>query len=178
MAQEIKEVIEEEKKVEEKPTTNEEKATKTYTEDEVKELIAQTKKNAIAEGYRKASEKKEQGQNDELSKLQESYSQKENEINELKGQVEAFKQVQKMDELGVDKKYQQDLLALLKGKGLEINEETITELAENHPEWKKQEENQGITSIGQTRNVDDETKRKIEQYEEDRSAFGLPCKRK
>ena len=157
--EDVKEIKEEaiEEKVEEKPTTNEEKATKTYTEEEVKQLLAETKKNAIAEGMRKASKNQENQNNEELEKLNASLSEKEtllaekdNKMNELNAELTAIKQVKKMDDLGIDRKYQEDVIALIKGKGLEVSEETISEIAENHPEWKVDAEI-GIGQLGQTR---------------------------
>ena len=76
-----------EEKVEEKPTTNEEKATKTYTEEEVKQLLAETKKNAIAEGMRKASKNQEASNNEELEKLNASLSEKDNLLAEKETQA-------------------------------------------------------------------------------------------
>lgn len=157
--EDVKEIKEEaiEEKVEEKPTTNEEKATKTYTEEEVKQLLAETKKNAIAEGMRKASKNQETSNNEELEKLNASLSEKDillaekdNKLNEINAELTAIKQVNKMNDLGIDKKYHEDIFALIKGKGLEVNEETIVEIAEAHPEWKVEQE-LGVGTMGQTK---------------------------
>ena len=150
--------------VEEKPTTNEEKATKTYTQEEVEQI----KKNAIAEGMRKASKNQANQSNEELEKLNASLTEKDNLIaekdkalEESQRELTAIKQVNKMNDLGIDKKYHEDIFALLKGKGLEINEENITEMCNNHPEWKVEQEI-GIGSIGQT-------KQNTNPYEEEAS---------
>lgn len=150
----IKEEAKQEEIVEEnKPLQNEEKPVKTYTEEEVAEI----KKNAIAEGMRKASKKQETQNNEELETLKSSLTEKDTLIAEKQQQMDdltkeltAIKQVNKMNDLGIDKKYQEDVIALIKGKGLEVSEETISEIAENHPEWKITDEI-GIGSIGQTR---------------------------
>ena len=72
------EAKQEEISVEEKPTTNEEKATRTYTQEEVNEI----KKNAIAEGMRKASKNQATQNNEELEKLNASLTEKDNLIAE------------------------------------------------------------------------------------------------
>jgi len=148
---------EQQESVEEKPTTSEEKATRTYTQEEVNEI----KKNAIAEGMRKASKQQANQNNDELEKLNASLSEKDSLIAEREKQLEesqkeltAIKQVNKMSELGIDKKYQQDVIALIKGRGEEVNEESIVAMCEAHPEWKVEIET-GINSIGQTRQTTD-----------------------
>lgn len=165
----IKEEAKQEEIVEEnKPLQNEEKPVKTYTEEEVAEI----KKNAIAEGMRKASKKQETQNNEELETLKSSLSEKEtliaekqNQMDELQQELTAYKNIKKMDDLGIDKKYQEDVIALIKGKGLEINEETISEIAENHPEWKINEDF-GVEFMGQTKpqaNPYDEAKAKEEE---------------
>ena len=145
---------EQEEVVEEKQaTTSEEKPVKTYTQEEVEQI----KKNAIAEGMRKASKQQATQNNEELERLNASLSEKdsliaekENQMNELNAELTAIKQVKKMDDLGIDRKYQEDVIALIKGHGDEVNEETISLIAENHPEWKVDAEI-GIGQLGQTR---------------------------
>ena len=155
--------------VEEKQaTTSEEKPVKTYTQEEVEQI----KKNAIAEGMRKATKQQANQNNEELEKLNASLSEKdsliaekENQMNELNAELTAIKQVKKMDDLGIDRKYQEDVIALIKGHGDEVNEETISLIAENHPEWKVDAEI-GIGQLGQTRpqsNPYDEAEAKEQQ---------------
>ena len=67
------EQMQEQQSVEEKPTTKEEKATRTYTQEEVNEI----KKNAIAEGMRKASKQQATQNSEELDKLNASLTEKE-----------------------------------------------------------------------------------------------------
>jgi len=168
----MEELIKEEAKQEEvkvnEPLQNEEKPVKTYTEEEVAEI----KKNAIAEGMRKASKKQETQSNEELETLKTSLSEKESliaekqqQMDELNQELTAIKQVKKMDDLGIDRKYQEDVIALIKGKGLEVSEETISEIAENHPEWKIDAEI-GVEFMGQTKpqaNPYDEAKAREEK---------------
>ena len=164
----IKEEAKQEEVQENKTTTNEEKPVKTYTEEEV----LQIKKNAIAEGMRKASKQTETNANNELETLKSSLSEKEtliaekqNQMDELQQELTAYKNINKMNDLGIDKKYQEDVIALIKGNGLEINEETISQIAEKHPEWKINEDF-GVEFMGQTKpqaNPYDEAKAKEEE---------------
>lgn len=171
--EEIKNEVMEEQVQENKTTTNEEKPVKTYTEEEVKEI----KKNAIMEGMRKAKKETETQSNDELENLKNSLTEKEtliaekdNQMDELQQELTAYKNINKMNDLGIDKKYQEDVIALIKGKGLEINEETISEIAEKHPEWKI-DADFGIGQMGQTKpqaNPYDEAKAREEKEIKDK----------
>ena len=168
----MEDVIKEEAKQEEtteivkenEPLQNEEKPVKTYTQEQVDEI----KKNAIAEGMRKASKNQATQSNEELEKLNASLTEKDNLIaekdkalEESQRELTAIKQVNKMNDLGIDKKYHEDIFALLKGKGMEITEENIVEMCNNHPEWKVEQE-MGVGSIGQT-------KQNTNPYEEEAS---------
>ena len=154
-------------------TTNEEKQPKLYTEEQVAEI----KKNAIAEGMRKASKQQQTQSNDELENLKNSLNEKDtliaekdNQMEELNKELTAIKQVRKMDDLGIDKKYQEDVIALIKGKGLEINEETITDVANKHLEWKVND-GLGVEVMGQTKpqaNPYDEAKAREEKEIKDK----------
>lgn len=158
---------EQEENVEEKQaTTSEEKPVKTYTQEEVEQI----KKNAIAEGMRKASKNQEIQNNEELDKLNASLNEKQLQMDEMQKELTAIKQVNKMNDLGIDKKYQEDVIALIKGKGLEVNEDTIVEMCEKHPEWKLEQDN-GIGTMGMPRqdsNPYEEAKIKEEQEVKDR----------
>lgn len=150
----IKEEAKQEVEVQDnKPLQNEEKPVKTYTEEEVAEI----KKNAIAEGMRKASKKQESQNNEELENLKTSLSEKDTliaekqqQMDDLNKELTAIKQVNKMSDLGIDKKYHEDVIALIKGRGEEVSEEKIIEIAEKHPEWKVDTEI-GVNQIGQTK---------------------------
>lgn len=150
----IKEEAKQEEVVEEKQaTTSEEKPVKTYTQEEVEQI----KKNAIAEGMRKASKQQATQNNEELEKLNASLNEKDSLIAEREKQLEesqkeltAFKNVKIMNTLGVDENYQEVVLTIIKNDGAEVNEETISEVLEKYPRFKKEDEI-GIGQLGQTR---------------------------
>ena len=166
--EEIKNEVMEEQVQENKTTTNEEKPVKTYTEEEVKEI----KKNAIMEGMRKAKKETETQSNDELENLKNSLNEKEtliaekdNQMEELNKELTAMKNVKLMDELGIDKGYQEVVLTLIKNNGLEVNETTLNEVIEKYPKFKAESET-GIEFMGQTKpqaNPYDEAKAKEEK---------------
>ncbi len=122
--------------------------------------------NKFIEGQRKATK----ANDGELkTQLEQANAQNQSLINELN----SLKNVLKMDELSIDKDKQEDLIAILKGKGLEINEATIMEEALRHPEWKKKAETSGITLLGQTKETESERVKRENQMKKDRAAFGL-----
>lgn len=122
--------------------------------------------NKFIEGQRKATK----ANDGELkTQLEQANAQNQSLINELN----SLKNVLKMDELAIDKDKQEDLIAILKGKGLEINEATIMEEALRHPEWKKKAETSGITLLGQTKETESERVKRENQMKKDRAAFGL-----
>ncbi len=149
-------------------TKNEEKQPKLFTEEEVAEI----KKNAIAEGMRKASKKQETQSNEELETLKSSLSEKEtliaekdSKMEELNQQITAFKNAKLMDDLGVDKTYQEIVFKLIQDSGAEVNETTISEIMEKYPKFKADTET-GIEYMGQTKpqaNPYDEAKAREEK---------------
>ena len=171
--EEIKNEVMEEQVQENKTTTNEEKPVKTYTEEEVKEI----KKNAIMEGMRKAKKETETQSNDELENLKNSLNEKEtliaekdNQMEELNKELTAMKNVKLMDELGIDKGYQEVVLTLIKNNGLEVNETTLNEVIEKYPKFKAESET-GIEFMGQTKpqaNPYDEEKAREEKEIKDK----------
>ena len=164
----IKEEAKQEEVQENKTTTNEEKPVKTYTEEEV----LQIKKNAIAEGMRKATKQQETQSNEELENLKTSLSEKDtliaekdSKMEELNQQITAFKNAKLMDDLGVDKTYQEIVFKLIQDSGEEVNETTISEIMEKYPKFKADNEI-GIEYMGQTKpqaNPYDEAKAKEEE---------------
>ena len=164
----IKEEAKQEEVQENKTTTSEEKPVKTYTEEEV----LQIKKNAIAEGMRKASKQNENNANNELETLKNSLSEKEtliaekdSKMEELNQQITAFKNAKLMDDLGVDKTYQEIVFKLIQDSGEEVNETTISEIMEKYPKFKADNEI-GVEFMGQTKpqaNPYDEAKAKEEE---------------
>ena len=176
------EVKEEEKKEVENPGSEEEKGLPEnenqedgQQEDEEEELIAipkskleQLRKNAFAEGQRKASKKEPQvdTEKEDLKR----------QLAERDAQLNAFKITIKMDTLGVQKERQEDLVAILKGKGIEVNEENISKEAEGHPEWITTPDKKGVEQLGQglSKNEEEEIK-KVERLDAKiRKSMGLP----
>lgn len=115
------------------PAPSDEKITLTKAE------LEEKLKQKYAEGARKASEGKitpnlqeganpPQAQNppavDKLAEL-------EKEVSQLRGEKLALN-------AGIDATFCEDAIALLRGKGLEINDANVKQIAEKHPEWKKQ----------------------------------------
>ena len=95
--------------------TKEDEETITLTKAELEEI----KKQKYAEGARKATKTVQNPEADILA-IQE----------ELK-QLRAEKIASKI----VDSKYQEDLVAIAKGKGLEITESNLQEIVKKYPEW-------------------------------------------
>ena len=123
-SEEQKEVPEEQPKKEIK-----EEETITLTKAELEEI----KKQKYAEGARKATKTVQNPEADILA-IQE----------ELK-QLRAEKIASKI----VDSKYQEDLVAIAKGKGLEITESNLQEIVKKYPEWlKNNQANKDTITIG------------------------------
>ena len=127
-------------------TTNEEKQPKLYTQEEfdkaLKEKLDEARKNGFAEGQRKASKNVNNDLSNENQELKTRLTQIENEL-------AMQKHFQKLNELNVIEAKKGDVLDLLRGKGLEINEENITKVVEEHPEWITPKEKKGIVEMGQ-----------------------------
>jgi len=143
-------------------------------EEPKEEMISLTKSefeqrlnNKFIEGQRKANKS---GSDEYKAQLDQANAR----IKELEQELTAHKNILKMDELAIEKDKQEDLLAIIKGKGLELNEATISEEASKHPEWKKKAETSGISQLGQTKDISENERIRIEnQKKKDRAAFGL-----
>ena len=143
-------------------------------EEPKEEIISLTKSefeqrlnNKFIEGQRKANKS---GSDEYKAQLDQANAR----IKELEQELTAHKNILKMDELAIEKDKQEDLLAIIKGKGLELNEATISEEASKHPEWKKKAETSGISQLGQTKDISENERIRIEnQKKKDRAAFGL-----
>ena len=131
-------------------TTNEENQSKTYTEEEfnkaveeaVKQKLDEARKNGFAEGQRKASKNVNEGLKTENQELL-------TRLNQIESELAMQKHFQKLNELNVIEAKKGDVLDLLRGKGLEINEENITKVVDEHPEWITPKEKKGIVEMGQ-----------------------------
>ena len=125
-----KEVIET-KGAEKVEVKEEQPKTITLTEDEFEERL----KNKFIEGQRKASKGvTESTPDDRLKSLEEENT-----------QLKAEKMAGKL----VDSRFAEDLVAMIKGKGLEITESNFQEVLKKYPEWlKSNQANQQTVVIG------------------------------
>lgn len=118
--------------------------------------------NKVYEELRKANNRIQEleKENEELKKSVEKVAELEAEISNLKAsngdmsnQIKATHNNALLEELGIDTKYSEDIVALIIGKGEEVNDETITKYAQEHNEWKKSVvETQGVRELGATKN--------------------------
>ncbi len=70
----------------------------------------------------------------------------------MESQIKASHNAQLVDELGIDTKYTEDIIALIVGKGEEVNDENITKIANEHKEWKRTiVETEGVKELGVTK---------------------------
>lgn len=131
VATETKEVKEEDDKKEEVIETEEQPKTITLTEEEFEERL----KNKFIEGQRKASKGvTDPLPDDRLKSLEEENT-----------QLKAEKMAGKL----VDSRYAEDLVSMIKGKGLEITESNFQEVLKKYPEWlKSNQANQQTVVIG------------------------------
>jgi len=127
---ETKEADKVEVKVEE---TKEQPKTITLTEEEFEERL----KNKFIEGQRKASKGvTDPLPDDRLKSLEEENT-----------QLKAEKMAGKL----VDSRYAEDLVSMIKGKGLEVTESNFQEVLKKYPEWlKSNQANQETVVIGST----------------------------
>ena len=133
-------------------TTNEENQPKTYTQEEfdkaLKEKLDEARKNGFAEGQRKASKNVNEGLTSENQELK-------NRLANLENEILMQKHFAKLGELNVKEANKRDVLDLLRGRGLEINDENIAKLVEAHPEWITPKEKNGVVEMGQTKTTTD-----------------------
>ena len=104
-------------------------------EDEVitmpKSKYEQKLQEKYAEGARKASKNQEGTKPDE-------------EISEIKKELANYKALNLASDFNIKPEFKDDFVAILKGKGLEINQENAKALADKHPEWKNTSANSGF----------------------------------
>ena len=152
MEKEKETMQDQEKDVKNDGTTNEENQSKLYTQEEfdkaLKEKLDEARKNGYAEGQRKASKNVNEGLSNENQELKTRLANLENEIL-------MQKHFAKLGELNVKEANKRDVLDLLRGRGLEINDENIAKLVESHPEWIIPKEKNGVVEMGQTKTTTD-----------------------
>lgn len=143
------EVVKEEIKQEE---VKEEKATN-------KEDLEQAYKNKFAEGARKATQKflEELGVKsiEEAKELLQKPKTNDSELESIKTELKQLQALKQLNDLNVDKQYQEDVIALIKGKGKEVNEESIKEIISKYPSWTttSKDNKQKIERIGSDGNT-------------------------
>lgn len=169
-----------EKDVENGGTTNAENQPKTYTEEEfnkaveeaVKAKLDEARKNGFAEGQRKASKNVNDGLKTENQELL-------TRLASIESELAMQKHFQKLNELNVIETKKSDVLDLLRGKGLEINEENISKIVAEHPEWQTPKEKKGIVEMGQNNSGTKESQDQLDQKKmlnDFRSKLGLKDK--
>lgn len=114
--------------------------------------------NKVYEELRKANNKIQEleTENANLKRDLEKVAELEKQIEELKNsndsmnsQIKASHNNSLLESLGIDTKYAEDIVALIIGKGEEVNDETITKYANEHNEWKKTIiETEGVRELG------------------------------
>lgn len=131
---------------ESKGSKNEENGSKggdetiTLTKAEFEEKL----KQKFAEGARKAQEGKLNNATDQDKKtnVEQNKGQSDQnlleEVNKIKSELATYKALAYAADAGVKPEYKEDLVALIKGKGLEPTPENIKKEADKHPEWKYQ----------------------------------------
>lgn len=141
-------------------TKNAENQPKLYTQEEfdkaLKEKLDEARKNGFAEGQRKASKNVNEGLKTENQELI-------TRLNQIESELAMQKHFQKLNELNVIEAKKSDVLDLLRGKGLEINEENISKIVAEHPEWQTPKEKKGIVEMGQNNNGTKENQDQLEQ---------------
>lgn len=164
-------------------TTNEEKQPKPiYTqedfdkavEEQVKAKLDEARKNGFAEGQRKASKNVNEGLKTENQDLM-------NRLANLENELAMQRHFQTLNNLNVIEAKKGDVLDLLRGKGLDFNEENITKIVKDHPEWITPKESKGIVEMGQTGNTTKESQEEMDRKQmlaTFREQLGLDKKKK
>lgn len=167
--------MEEEKALE----TTVEETTETPTEEvkaeEVKsEVVEQPVEtpNKVYEELRKANnqitelEKENTELKNKVAELESEITNLKNSNDSMNSQIKASHNNALVESLGVDTKYTEDIIALIIGKGEEVNDETITKYANEHNEWKKTiVESQGVKELGATKsNAETSDKEKFHNW--------------
>ena len=163
-------------------TTNAENQPKTYTQDDfnkaveeaVKAKLDEARKNGFAEGQRKASKNVNEGLKTENQDLM-------NRLANLENELAMQRHFQTLNNLNVIEAKKGDVLDLLRGKGLDFNEENITKIVKDHPEWITPKESKGIVEMGQTGATSKESQEEMDRKQmlaTFREQLGLDKKKK
>lgn len=134
----------------------------------------------FAEGARKASQRggsnntSEPQKSKENENLGEKKADNSSEINEIKSELELLRGEKLALKQGVKADYAEDVVAILKGRGLEINKENVKAIVDKHPEWKASNdkgEGSGAKPLGSTSG--ENTPPAASEKEQTRKLFGL-----
>ncbi len=133
--------------------------------------------NKFAEGAKKAEKtlleelglKSKDELKELLSKTKEEPKAEET-VQQLKAELTEIKALNIIKDEDIKKEYQGDVIALLKGKGLDLTEENIKKEIEKHPEWKK-EASAGAKEFGTAGGKGDPSQ--PDEKEQAKKLFGL-----
>lgn len=119
-----------------------------------KEDLEQAYKNKFAEGARKAEQnilsKFGVKSVDELESLIKKEEKPNADLEKMQSELSQLRALQSLNNLNVNKSYQDDVIALIKGKGKEVTEESIKEVLDKHPSWinDSKNENTRVLKLG------------------------------
>ena len=86
---------------------------------------------------------------EKVAELEKQIEELKNSNDSMNSQIKASHNNSLLESLGIDTKYAEDIVALIIGKGEEVNDETITKYANEHNEWKKTIiETEGVRELG------------------------------
>ena len=129
--------------------------------------------DAIMEGMRKASKNANNDMQSQLDEKQTALDEKDAMISQMQEQISAYKNIEIMNSLGIDSKNHSDLLAIIRGNGEEINEETISKYADKHPEWQTKKQTKGVEEMGQYAEKQEDAKAKEKEEKELNKLFRI-----
>lgn len=129
-------------------------------------------KQKFAEGARKAQQGKLDDKKDDTNENKDKVNNTDNDILSIKQELELLKAEKIAGKIGIKTDFQEDLVALVRGKGLELTEENIKKEAERHKEWFTQNDGgSGTRKLGSTDG--DTTPPKASEEEQASKMFGL-----
>ena len=142
-----------------------------------KSELEQRYTNKFAEGAKKAEKtlleelglKSKDELKELLSKIKEEPKAEET-VQQLKAELTEIKALNIIKDEDIKKEYQGDVIALLKGKGLDLTEENIKAEIAKHPEWKK-EASAGAKEFGTAGGKGDPSQ--PDEKEQARKLFGI-----
>lgn len=128
----------------------------------------------FAEGARKAAGGKEIGSGAPAGGDGNPGSSIENDVKAMKEELALYKGMKIAADNGVMAAHQEDLIAIVKGKGQDVNEENIKKVIEKHPEWLvKNNETSGVQPFGLGSTSGKSTPPQLSEQEQAAKLFGL-----